>query len=195
MRVALPRARACHAQSRAMIEVPRTILASPNIHPPPITGNAQLPIWKKTHFKKGLPWSSQRPFDIIFNRTFLGIRWSSNHHTTLLKIVAIFFYQAHWAWIFNSENKIEKRDRPSLLKMMRKLVYSRTNEEFNNELQTLRSNQTFLKWYYTTFSPLSTILLESWIWCLLQNNQSFQSYRSLFSGVSKVTGTFWLDKS
>ena len=135
-----------HAQSRAMIEVPRTILASPNIHPPPITGNAQLPIWKKTHFKKGLPWSSQRPFDIIFNRTFLGIRWSSNHHTTLLKIVAIFFYQAHWAWIFNSENKMEKQDKPSLLKMIRKLVYSRTNEEFNNEWQTMKRNQTFLKY-------------------------------------------------
>ena len=147
---------------------------------------------EKTHFKKGLPWSSQRPFDIIFNRTFLGIRRSSNHHTTLLKIVAIFFYQAHWAWIFNGENKIEKRDKPSLLKMMRKLVYSRTNEEFNNELQTMRSNQTFLKWYYTTFSPLSTILLQSWIWiwCLLQNNQNFRSYRSLLSGVPKVTRTF-----
>ena len=52
---------------------------------------------------------------------------------TLLKIVAIFFYQAHWAWIFNSENKMEKQDKPSLLKMIRKLVYSRTNEEFNNE--------------------------------------------------------------
>ena len=53
---------------------------------------------------------------------------------TLLEIVAIFFYQAsHWAWIFNSENKMEKQDKPSLLKMIRKLVYSRTNEEFNNE--------------------------------------------------------------
>ena len=58
----------------------------------------------------------------------------------------IFFYQAHWAWIFNSENKIEKRDKPTLLKMMRKLVYSRTNEEINNELQTMRSTQTFLKY-------------------------------------------------
>ena len=29
---------------------------------------------------------------------------------------------------------------------MRKLVYSRTNEEFNNELQTMRSSQTFLKY-------------------------------------------------
>ena len=29
---------------------------------------------------------------------------------------------------------------------MRKLVYSRTNEEFNNELQTVRSSQTFLKY-------------------------------------------------
>ena len=33
-----------------------------------------------------------------------------------------------------------------MLKMMRKLVYSRTNEEFNNELQTMRSSQTFLKY-------------------------------------------------
>ena len=134
-----------HAQSRAMIEVPRTILASPNTPPPPYR---QRPIahMKKTHFNKGLSWSSQRPFDIIFNRTFLGIRWSSNHHTTLLKIVAIFFYQAHWAWIFNSENKMEKQDKPSLLKMIRKLVYSRTNEEFNNEWQTMKRNQTFLKY-------------------------------------------------
>ena len=55
----------------------------------------------------------------------------------------------------------------------------------------MRSNQTFLKWYYTTFSPLSTILLQSWIWiwCLLQNNQNFRSYRSLLSGVPKVTRT------
>ena len=112
---------------------------------------------EKTHFKKGLPWSSQRPFDIIFNRTFLGIRRSLNHHTTLLKIVAIFFYQAHWAWIFNGENKIEKRDKPSLLKMMRKLLYSRTNEEFNNELQTMRSNQTFLK-IRTKCQPLVGIM-------------------------------------
>ena len=138
-----------HAQSRAMIEVPRTILASPNIQPPPhppLQAMPNCPYGKKTHFKKGLPWSSQRPFDIIFNRTFLGIRWSSNHHTTLLKIVAIFFYQAHWAWIFNSENKMEKQDKPSLLKMIRKLVYSRTNEEFNNEWQTMKRNQTFLKY-------------------------------------------------
>ena len=63
-----------------------------------------------------------------------------------LRIFAIFFYQAHWAWIFNSENKIEKRDKPTLLKMMRKLVYSRTNEEFNNKLQTMRSSQTYLKY-------------------------------------------------
>ena len=33
-----------------------------------------------------------------------------------------------------------------LLKMIRKLVYSRTNEEFNNKLQTMRRNQTFLKY-------------------------------------------------
>ena len=52
-------------------------------------------------------------------------------------------HSVHWAWIFNSENKIEKREK---LKLMRKLVYSRTNEEFNNELQTMRSSQTFLKY-------------------------------------------------
>ena len=56
------------------------------------------------------------------------------------------FYQAHWAWIFNSENKMEKQDKPSLLKMIRKLVYSRTNEEFNKEWQTMKRNQTFLKY-------------------------------------------------
>ena len=50
------------------------------------------------------------------------------------------------AWIFYSENKMEKQDKPSLLKMIRKLVYSRTNEEFNNEWQTMKRNQTFLKY-------------------------------------------------
>ena len=146
----------------------------------------------KNTFQKGASLIESKTLPYYIHRTFFGIRRSSNHHTTLLKIVAIFFYQAHWAWIFNGENKIEKRDKLSLLKMMRKLVYSRTNEEFNNELQTMRSNQTFLKWYYTTFSPLSTILLQSWIWiwCLLQNNQNFRSYRSLLSGVPKVTRTF-----
>ena len=32
------------------------------------------------------------------------------------------------------------------LKMIRKLVYSRTNEEFNNKWQTMKRNQTFLKY-------------------------------------------------
>ena len=168
MRVALPRACTCHCYAHAHGHTMRACARPYHAHVhgydmvraelwkrcakpswqtltplPLLTGNAHM---EKTHFKKGLPWLSQRPFDIIFNRTFLGIRWSSNHHTTLLKIVAIFFYQAHWAWIFNSENKMEKQDKPSLLKMIRKLVYSRTNEEFNNEWQTMKRNQTFLKY-------------------------------------------------
>ena len=35
---------------------------------------------------------------------------------------------------------------------------------------------------------------QSWIWHLLNKNQSFQSNRSLISGVSQETGTFYIGK-
>ena len=43
--------------------------------------------------------------------------------------------QAHWQWIFSSQNKIEKKDKQALLQMMRKLVYLETQEEFDSELE------------------------------------------------------------
>ena len=39
--------------------------------------------------------------------------------------------------------------------------------------------------------PPSYSTVEFDVWCLLQKNQSFQSYRSLLSGVPKVTRTFF----
>ena len=43
--------------------------------------------------------------------------------------------QAHWQWIFSSQNKIEKKDKQALLQMMRKLVYLETQEDFDSELE------------------------------------------------------------
>ena len=54
--------------------------------------------------------------------------------------------QAHWQWIFSSQNKIEKKDKQALLQMMRKLVYSETQEDFDSEFEEMSNDPTFLKY-------------------------------------------------
>ena len=54
--------------------------------------------------------------------------------------------QAHWQWIFKGANKIERLDKPKLLRMMRKLVYSEKKEDFDNTLLEIQADPTYLKY-------------------------------------------------
>ena len=66
-------------------------------------------------------------------RNALRIAWP------LIQLLLCFFHvlQAHWQFIFKSESKIEKKDKPALLRMMRK---RKDNEQTNmwNLLRTCR---------------------------------------------------------
>ena len=80
--------------------------------------------------------------------------------------------QAHWQWIFSSQNKIEKKDKPVLLQMMRKLVYSETQEDFNKELEEMSSNPTFLKYPNYSKHLNDNILPRKDEWSLMFRIQS-----------------------
>ena len=54
--------------------------------------------------------------------------------------------QAHWQWLFASANKIEKVDKPILLQMMRRLLYSQTSEIFQEVLSEITENPTYQKY-------------------------------------------------
>ena len=55
-------------------------------------------------------------------------------------------FQAHWQWIFKGANCIEKNDKAKLLQMMRKLLYSQTEEDFNAALCDMQEDSTYLKY-------------------------------------------------
>ena len=55
-------------------------------------------------------------------------------------------FQAHWQWIFKGANCIEKKDKAKLLQMMRKLLYSQTEEDFNAALCDMQEDSTYLKY-------------------------------------------------
>ena len=82
--------------------------------------------------------------DVSLNVVF----WSNTSwfHFTYDLSIAFHCFQAHWQWIFSGQNKIEKKDKPILLQMMRKLVYSETQEDFRNNLEDMSSNPAFLKY-------------------------------------------------
>ena len=49
-------------------------------------------------------------------------------------------FQAHCQWIFSSQNKIEKKDKPALFQKLR------LNQDFDKELEKMSSNPTYLKY-------------------------------------------------
>ena len=49
---------------------------------------------------------------------------------------------AVWRWIWQSSHKIEKNDRPDLLKRLPNLVYAKTEEEYEKENQNLLDDET-----------------------------------------------------
>ena len=54
--------------------------------------------------------------------------------------------QAHWQFIFKSESKIEKKDKPVLLRMMRKILYSETREDFDEALNEMKESPAYNKY-------------------------------------------------
>ena len=56
------------------------------------------------------------------------------------------FFQAHWQWIFKGANGIEKKDKAKLLQMMRRLLYTQTEEDFNVALCDMQEDSTYLKY-------------------------------------------------
>ena len=75
--------------------------------------------------------------------------------------------QAHWQWIFSSQNKIEKKDKQALLQMMRKLVYSETQEDFDSEFEEMSSDPTFLKYPNYSKHMNENILPRKHKWSLM----------------------------
>ena len=55
-------------------------------------------------------------------------------------------FQAHWQWIFKGANCIEKKDKAKLLQMMRSLLYSQTEDDFNAALCDMQEDSTYLKY-------------------------------------------------
>ena len=53
---------------------------------------------------------------------------------------------AVWRWLWQGSHKIEKQDRPALLKLFRNLVYTRTQDEFDVELENLLKDETCSKY-------------------------------------------------
>ena len=54
--------------------------------------------------------------------------------------------QALWQWLWSGTHKIEKNDRAPLLKMFRKLVYSDTNEQFEEAEEHMKENDLYHKY-------------------------------------------------
>jgi hypothetical protein len=66
--------------------------------------------------------------------------------------------QAHWQWIYSAQNHIEKNDKPKLLQMMRKLVYSETENDFDEAQTEMEENPTFQK--YPNYEARMELILQ-----------------------------------
>ena len=66
----------------------------------------------------------------------------------LIQLLLCFFHvlQAHWQFIFKSESKIEKKDKPALLRMMRKIMYCETQDDFDDAVDKMKESQEYNKY-------------------------------------------------
>ena len=54
--------------------------------------------------------------------------------------------QAVWAWLWKAEHRIEKDDRPILLNLFKKAVYTESTEEYVQIVRNMQPNDTFKKY-------------------------------------------------
>ena len=75
-------------------------------------------------------------------RNALRIAWP------LIQLLLCFFHvlQAHWQFIFKSESKIEKKDKPALLRMMREIMYCETQDDFDDAVDKMKESQEYNKY-------------------------------------------------
>ena len=75
--------------------------------------------------------------------------------------------QALWQWLWSGKHKIEKEDRAPLLTMFRKLVYSDTENEFNEAEKQLKNHALYKKYQAFKDHIEQDVLPRKDIWSLL----------------------------
>ena len=80
--------------------------------------------------------------DSAAERNALKTAWPS------IELLLCMFHvlQAHWQFIFKSESKIVKEDKPVLLRMMRKILYSETRADFDEALDEMKESLAYNKY-------------------------------------------------
>jgi len=70
-------------------------------------------------------------------RNSLQYTWPS----MLLLLCLFHVLQAVWGWLWKGDHQVIKHDRPTLYNLFRSLVYSRTEEEYDNSLTVLKKDK------------------------------------------------------
>ena len=75
--------------------------------------------------------------------------------------------QAVWQWLLLGSHKIEKQDRSELLQIFRRVVYSKTEEEFVESENKMKSNALYQKYPAFKSHVEVNILPRKNLWSLL----------------------------
>ena len=89
----------------------------------------------------------------------------------ILLLCQFHLLQALWQWLWLGSHKIEKNDRSPLLAMFRKLVYSDTEERFNEADEEIKSHQLYQKYPAFRFHIEEHVLPRKEQWSLLYRIQ------------------------
>ena len=74
--------------------------------------------------------------------------------------------QSNWQFIFKSENQVEKFDKPKLLRMMRKILYAETSQDFEEAVAEMKENPVYNKYERYKIYMEEKVLPRSKEWSL-----------------------------
>ena len=95
----------------------------------------QETLGKESFFQRGYP-SVFMTDNSDAERVALGSIWPDSKQFLCVSRVL----QAMWRWLCNAKNEVKLCDRKPLMKIMQRLVYASSKEEFQNELEAMQKN-------------------------------------------------------